>query len=139
MNDDAIREDERRRLSALIEAHADEIGAYAADTVAAVRLVALLIGLKPGGAAVTQLEEARRANDLNAANLAGFHAALAVAVSERDEAREALCDLPTDLVDHASFCPALRVGAGTCQCGYDAWMTQRAAALSQLPTQQEAE
>jgi hypothetical protein len=45
MNEQEIRRDERRRLSELIDQHANVIGAYAADTVAAVRLVALLIGL----------------------------------------------------------------------------------------------
>lgn len=45
INEEAIRQDERKRLADLLTEHADLLGEYAADTVAAVRLVALLVGL----------------------------------------------------------------------------------------------
>jgi hypothetical protein len=45
MNEHEIRVDERRKLAALLEEHAELLGEFAADTVAAVRLVALMIRL----------------------------------------------------------------------------------------------
>ena len=40
-----VRADERRRIADLVDQNADSLGAYAADTVAAVHLVAMVIGL----------------------------------------------------------------------------------------------
>jgi len=43
--EEEIRQDERKRLSNLLTDNAELLGEYAADTVAAVKLVALLVGL----------------------------------------------------------------------------------------------
>jgi hypothetical protein len=44
------RRDERARLAQLLDEHADAIGKFAANSVAAVRLCALLVGLDAGPA-----------------------------------------------------------------------------------------
>lgn len=46
-DEQGIRADERRRLADLLDDHAHDIGAFTADTEATVRMVALLLRLKP--------------------------------------------------------------------------------------------